>query len=174
MSDSSRHHGLQPTRLLHPWDFPGKSTGVGCHCLLRKSSLSISNFLEEISSLSHSIVFLYFFALITEEGFFYLFLLFFGTLHSNGYIFPFLVCFSLLFFSQLFVRFPQTTVLLFCISFSWGWSYSLSPVQCHEPLSIVHQALCLQIQSLKSISDFHPLVNMKKPLNSQQKFWFIP
>ena len=28
-------HGLQPTRLLHPWDFPGKSTGVGCHCLLQ-------------------------------------------------------------------------------------------------------------------------------------------
>ena len=25
----------QPTRLLHPWDFPGKSTGVGCHCLLQ-------------------------------------------------------------------------------------------------------------------------------------------
>ena len=34
MSDSLRPHGLQPTRLLHPWDFPGKSTGVGCHCLL--------------------------------------------------------------------------------------------------------------------------------------------
>ena len=29
-----RPHGLQPTRLLRPWDFPGKSTGVGCHCLL--------------------------------------------------------------------------------------------------------------------------------------------
>ena len=28
VSDSSRPHGLQPTRLLHPWDFPGKSTGV--------------------------------------------------------------------------------------------------------------------------------------------------
>ena len=27
-------HGLQPTRLLHPWDFPGRSTGVACHCLL--------------------------------------------------------------------------------------------------------------------------------------------
>src|SRR5574337_935328 len=27
-------NGLQPTRLLGPWDFPGKSTGVGCHCLL--------------------------------------------------------------------------------------------------------------------------------------------
>ena len=35
MSDSSRPHGLQPTSLLHPWNFPGKSTGVGCHCLLR-------------------------------------------------------------------------------------------------------------------------------------------
>ena len=29
-----RPHGLQPTRLLHPRDFPGKSTGAGCHCLL--------------------------------------------------------------------------------------------------------------------------------------------
>ena len=28
MSDPQRPHGLQPTRLLHPWDFPGKSTGV--------------------------------------------------------------------------------------------------------------------------------------------------
>ena len=34
-SDSSRPHGLQPTRLLRPWEFPGKSTGVGCHCLLQ-------------------------------------------------------------------------------------------------------------------------------------------
>ena len=35
MSNSVRPHGLQPTRLLRPWDFPGKSTGVGCHCLLQ-------------------------------------------------------------------------------------------------------------------------------------------
>ena len=35
VSDSQRPHGLQPTRLLCPWDFPGKSTGVGCHCLLQ-------------------------------------------------------------------------------------------------------------------------------------------
>ena len=34
-----------------------------------KCFLGISNFLEELSSLSHSVVFLYFFALITEEGF---------------------------------------------------------------------------------------------------------
>ena len=31
VSDSSRPHGPQPTRLLCPRDFPGKSTGVGCH-----------------------------------------------------------------------------------------------------------------------------------------------
>ena len=28
MSDSLRPHGLQPTRLLHPWDFPGKSANA--------------------------------------------------------------------------------------------------------------------------------------------------
>ena len=37
-SDPQRPHGLQPTKLLHPWDFPGKSTGVGCHCLLLMST----------------------------------------------------------------------------------------------------------------------------------------
>ena len=35
VSHSLQPHGLQPTRLLCPWDFPGKSTGVGCHCLLQ-------------------------------------------------------------------------------------------------------------------------------------------
>ena len=39
MSNSLRPLGLQPTRLLHPWDSPGKSTGVGCHCLLHKDWL---------------------------------------------------------------------------------------------------------------------------------------
>ena len=33
----------QPTRVLRPWDFPGKSTGVGCHCLLREIAIGISN-----------------------------------------------------------------------------------------------------------------------------------
>ena len=35
VSNSLRPHGPQPTRLLHPWDFPGKNTGVGCHFLLQ-------------------------------------------------------------------------------------------------------------------------------------------
>ena len=35
MSDSVRLHRRQPTRLPHPWDSPGKNTGVGCHFLLQ-------------------------------------------------------------------------------------------------------------------------------------------
>ena len=35
MSDSVRPHRRWPTRLLCPWDFPGKNTGVGCHFLLQ-------------------------------------------------------------------------------------------------------------------------------------------
>ena len=34
-SDSLRPHGLQPARLLCPWNFPGKNTGVGCPFLLQ-------------------------------------------------------------------------------------------------------------------------------------------
>ena len=30
-----RPRGLQPARLLHSWNFLGKSTGVGCHLLLQ-------------------------------------------------------------------------------------------------------------------------------------------
>ena len=44
VSDSQWPYGLQPTRFLHPWDFPGKSTGVGCHCLLRLYYQMLSNF----------------------------------------------------------------------------------------------------------------------------------
>ena len=35
MSDSVQPHKRQPTRLLCPWDSPGKNTGVGCHFLLQ-------------------------------------------------------------------------------------------------------------------------------------------
>ena len=43
VSDSLGPHGLQPTRLLCPWDFPGKRTGVGCHCLLCTDAVGIPN-----------------------------------------------------------------------------------------------------------------------------------
>ena len=35
MSNSVRPHRWQPTRFPHPWDSPGKNTGVGCHFLLQ-------------------------------------------------------------------------------------------------------------------------------------------
>ena len=82
-----------------------------------KYSLGTSNFLEETSSLHHSIFSLYF-ALITEEDFLispcYSLEL---CIQMGEFEFPFLLCFSLPFFSQLFVRPPQTVILLFCISF---------------------------------------------------------
>ena len=36
VSDSLWHHGLQPTMLLCPWDFPGNNTGVDCRFLLQE------------------------------------------------------------------------------------------------------------------------------------------
>ena len=35
VSDSLKPCGVSPTRLLCPWDSPGKNTGVGCHTLLQ-------------------------------------------------------------------------------------------------------------------------------------------
>ena len=41
-----RPHRRQPTRLPHPWDSPGKNTGVGCHFLLQFMKV-------KVKSLSH-------------------------------------------------------------------------------------------------------------------------
>ena len=35
MPDSLQPHGLQPIRLLYPWDIPGRNTRVGCHFLFQ-------------------------------------------------------------------------------------------------------------------------------------------
>ena len=51
MSDSSRHYGLQPTRLFRPWDSPGKSTGVGCYFRLSSSN---SHLFSILGSLVHT------------------------------------------------------------------------------------------------------------------------
>ena len=40
MSNSLQPHGLQPTRLFYPWDYPNKNTGMGCHFLLQGISLT--------------------------------------------------------------------------------------------------------------------------------------
>ena len=52
VSDFLQSHGLEPTRLLSPWDFPSKKTGVRCHFLLQGifltqgSNLSLLRFLH--------------------------------------------------------------------------------------------------------------------------------
>ena len=43
MSNSVRPHGQQPTRLPHPWDSPGKNTGVGCHFLLQSMKVKMES-----------------------------------------------------------------------------------------------------------------------------------
>ena len=100
-----------------------------------KCSLGISDFLEEISSLSHFIVFLY--LCINHWGRLYLSFLFFGTLHLNGYIFRFLLYLLHLFFSQLFVSPPQTTILPFWISFL---GMVLIPASCTVSHTSVHSS----------------------------------
>ena len=73
--------GLQPTRLLHPWDFLGKSTGMGCHFLLEgifptqglnpglprcrqaKDKDAINSGLDTNSILRDKILFIYFYFL---------------------------------------------------------------------------------------------------------------
>ena len=58
-SDSLRPHGLYPIRLLHPWDFPGKSAGVDCHFLLQgifptqESNLGLPRCRQTLYHLSH-------------------------------------------------------------------------------------------------------------------------
>jgi len=46
MSDSLQPHGLYPTKLLCPWDSPGKNTEVGFHFLLPSSIGKPKNYLS--------------------------------------------------------------------------------------------------------------------------------
>ena len=82
--------------------------------------------------------------------------------HSVRYIFLFLFCLLFLFFSQLFVRPPQTTTLSSYICFPWGWFWSPAPIQCYKPLSIVLQVLCLP--------DLIPWIYLSPPLYNHKRF----
>ena len=106
-----------------------------------KSSLAISNFLENITvfhiplfspiSLHWSLrkAFLPLLAILWNSAF--------------KWVFLFLLCLSLLFFSKLFMRPPHIIILPFFHFLFLGWSWSLPPVQCSKLLSIVLQALFL-------------------------------
>ena len=135
-----------------------------------KYSLDICNFLEEISSLSNSIVFLYFLHWSLRKAFLSLLAILWNSAFSWEYLF--LLCLSL-FFPQLFVKLPQTIALPCCMSFSWGWFWSPPPVQCYKPPSIVLQALCL-LDLIPWIYSSPPLHNRKGFDKSPQTEWPKP
>ena len=53
LSDSLSPDGLLPTRLLCPWDFPGKTTGMGCHALLQGIFLTQGSNLHLLPEILH-------------------------------------------------------------------------------------------------------------------------
>ena len=103
-----------------------------------KCSLGISSFCKEISSLSHSVVFLYLFGLFIKN-------LLFSTCYSLelcihlSISFPFSLAFHFSsFLSHLYSLLKQLLCLL--AYFSWEWFWSPLPVQCYKPPSIILQA----------------------------------
>ena len=127
-----------------------------------KCSLGISNFLDELSSLSHSTVFLYFFAMITEEGFLISPCSSLKLCIQMGL--SFLFSFAFFFASLLFTAVCKASSdsPFFWITFSCGWSWSMPLVQCHKSLSIVLQAICL--------SDLIPWIYLSLPLYNCKGF----
>ena len=125
-----------------------------CVHLYMKYSFGISDFLKEISSLSHSIVFLYFFVLITEEGF----------LISPCYPLELCIQMGISFFPPL----PFASLLFTAICkassdkhFAFLHFFFFGK-QCHEPPSTVLWALCL--------SDLIPWIYLSLPLYNRKGF----
>ena len=126
--------------------------------LFMKCSLGVSNFLEEISSLSHSIVLLYFFALIAKEGF----LISPCCSRNSAFKWVYLsfspLCLASLLFSAI-LKASSGNHFPFWNSFSWGWSWSLPPVQCYK--SVHSSSGTLSIRSKPLIYFSLPLYNHK-------------
>ena len=103
-----------------------------------KYSLGISSFFEEISSLSHSIVFLYFFALITEEGF----LLSPWFLWNSAFICLYLSFSPLLFTSLLFTAICKASWYShFAFLHFFFLEMVLIPVSCTMSQTSIHSSL---------------------------------
>ena len=94
--------GLQPTRLLSPRDFPGNTTGVGCHCLLHCGFIPFSKFGKNLSSLQ---------ILLRSHSF----SLFFEDLLIHGFgcwKFFYISLILQIFFSNLFIHFVSFWILV--------------------------------------------------------------
>ena len=122
---------LVPLAALIPYNAQGEKHACDiCWCLMlfvsviycahlcMKCSLSMSNFPEEVSCLSHSTVFL-FFAPITEEGFLISPCYFWNSAFKWVYLSLSPLLFTSLLFSSI-CKASSTIILPFCVSFSWG------------------------------------------------------
>ena len=125
-------------------------------------SLGNSSFLKEISSFSNSIIFLYFFALITEEGFLSLLAILWNSAFKwvNCSFSPLPVA-SLL-FSAICKASSDNHFAFLHFSFPWESFWSPPPIQCYKLPSIVIQALCL--------SDLIPWIYFWLPLYNNMEF----
>ena len=114
-----------------------------------KYSIGIYNFLEENSSLSHSVVFFYFFESITQEGFLISVCYSFGSLNSDIYIY---LLFSSLLFAYLFFtaicKASSGSHFAFLHFVSTGMV--LVPVSCTMSRTSVHWSGTLSIRSSPS------------------------
>ena len=105
---------------------------------------SVSLIFSKWSHLSHSIAFVYFFALFMDEGFLISPCYALELCIQMDVFFLFSFAFSFSSFLSYFLGLFRQPFCLFAFLFLGGWACSLSPVQCHEPPPfIVHQALCL-------------------------------
>ena len=142
-----------------------------CFCRLYRASPSLAakNIINLILVLTiwwcpcveSSVVFLYFLALITEDAFLSLLAILWNSAFKWVYLSFSLLLFTSLLFTAI-CKPSSDSHFAFCISFSWGWSWSLPPVQCHKPLSIVLQALCL--------SDLIPWICLSFPVYNHKGF----
>ena len=154
---------ITPSWLSGSWrSFLYSSSVYSCYLFLISSasvrSLLFLSFIEPILSwnvhlislifLKRSLVFpiLLFSSISLHWSLRKAFLSFLAILWNSAFKWEYLyfspLLFTLLLFTAIFKASPDNH-FVFLHFFSMGWSWSLSPVQCHESPSIVHQALCL-------------------------------
>ena len=144
------------------WKFIGTSFFLGLEWKLNISSpVATAGFSKFAGILSANIIFLCFFALITEDVFLIspCYSLELCIQIGISFLFSFAFCFSSF---HAICKASSHNHLPFCISFYWGWSWSMPLVQCHEPPSIVLQANCL--------SDLIPWIYSSLPLYNYKAF----
>ena len=102
-----------------------------------KCSLGISNFLEEISSLSHSVVFLYFFALITRKAVLSLLAILWNSAFKWEYLSFSPLLFTCLLFTAICKASPDSH---FAVLHFFFLGMVLLPVSCTMSRTFVHSS----------------------------------